>query len=403
MSQLSESTSTLPLPERCYNPRSTASPTRDPTTSRSPFLFLLLPQQSMKSSATQITATTLTNTSKDISSQNSPESQLPTRIKANKDRRPNTMNLAQTAITLVTQVRFHSQLQSFKPPERVSPISPVSSVTLITHQHEASKQADLSTAYLLDHTIVINGGPANYQGAIKLPPPQRNPGCRARKETQQVPEIQAEFERPFYEPYSPYYESDSEISKDSGDYEMDEDSETDDEDYIASLRVDFDLNLQPWILMLCLNESNATSYQVNSGTRVPESHPKEKHCLEEEAFENAERIKKVKGLFGPSVEASETTTAMYKLFTAVINNRLLEPFTAGIDGSDTSTTPPDGANPRLSNATFHVNERTAQNPFTNNECTHKNCQYPHKRLATETGNLRIQGSATGANATNLKP
>ncbi|CCX09781.1 Protein of unknown function [Pyronema omphalodes CBS 100304] len=26
-----------------------------------------------------------------------------------------------------------------------------------------------------------------------------------------------------------------------------------------------------------------------------------------------------------------------------------------------------------------------------------------KRLATETGNLRIQGSATGANATNLKP
>jgi hypothetical protein len=48
-----------------------------------------------------------------------------------------------------------------------------------------------------------------------------------------VPEIQAEFERPFYEPYSPYYEFDSETSKDSGDYEMGEDSETDDEDYIA--------------------------------------------------------------------------------------------------------------------------------------------------------------------------
>jgi hypothetical protein len=45
----------------------------------------------------KITATTLTNTSKDVNTRNTPESRLPTRSKAYKDQRPNTKNLARPA------------------------------------------------------------------------------------------------------------------------------------------------------------------------------------------------------------------------------------------------------------------------------------------------------------------
>lgn len=79
----------------------------------------------------------------------------------------------------------------------------------------------------------LANGTANYHGAVKVPPPRRNPGHKARKETQQgqkAPEIRGEPERLFYEPYSTSYKSDSETSEDFGDNEMDEDSEDYDTD-----------------------------------------------------------------------------------------------------------------------------------------------------------------------------
>jgi hypothetical protein len=80
-----------------------------------------------------------------------------------------------------------------------------------------------------------------------------------------------------------------------------------------------------WVCNLCPNRSTPKRYKVSSGTRAPASHLKEKHGKEEEinrkvqrleerknhiaaAFENAERLKKVKGLLANSPGASSNQT-----------------------------------------------------------------------------------------------
>jgi hypothetical protein len=80
-----------------------------------------------------------------------------------------------------------------------------------------------------------------------------------------------------------------------------------------------------WVCNLCPNRSTPKRYKVSSGTRAPAGHLKEKHGKEEEinrkvqrleerknhiaaAFENAERLKKVKGLLANSPGASTNTT-----------------------------------------------------------------------------------------------
>lgn len=80
--------------------------------------------------------------------------------------------------------------------------------------------------------VVNNGGPANYHGMVKLPPPRRNPVRKVRKDTRET--VQAfglhEIQKVFGMQYQhQYYESDTDC-EDFEDFQDSSDSETDEDE-----------------------------------------------------------------------------------------------------------------------------------------------------------------------------